>query len=300
MYFLGVEAFLAIIQTGNLKKAAAMLNLTQATVSYRLKTLEQIMGRTLIERNKGSHTVTLTTFGRNFVDVAERWRVLKLETDALRSDRPELCLSIGGSMSLNRYLLPPVFQALCRHIPAIQLRFYTKHSSELYGSVGRREIDVAFVKRKLPVPNVEIETFYEDDMVLIRPLTPENIETKIIHPKSLNGEYELYINPKGWSPAYPTWHERWWGADCSARIQIDSTGMICPMMQDSRQWAIAPKTIATAFVTLGQCVIQQLSDPPPPMVYYKITNACPRPLANESLRILNRYLGLIETGGLDG
>lgn len=297
MYFLGIEAFLAVVQTGSLTKAADILNLTQATISYRLKTLEQLLGKTLIERNKGGHTVTLSTFGMNFIEVAERWRILKQETDALRSERPELQLSIGGSMSLNRYLLPPVFQALSRHIPEMQLQFRTEHSAALYSCVERREIDVAFVKRELSVPNIEIAAFYVDEMVLVRPLTQENMETKTVHPKSLHGENELYINPRGWSPAYPAWRERWWGADCSARIQIDSTGMIFPLMQDAKQWAIAPKTIATAFVKLGHCVIQQLSDPPPPMVYYKITHTCPKPSTNESLKILNRYLGLIDKAG---
>jgi DNA-binding transcriptional LysR family regulator len=294
VYFLGIEAFLAIVQTGSLTKAGDLLNVTQATISYRLKTLEHLMGKTLIERNKGAHKVSLTIFGGSFINVAERWRVLQLETDALRSGSPELHLSIGGSMSLNRYLLSPVFQALSRHIPEIQLRLRTEHSCELYNCVERREVDVAFVKRKLPVPNVEIETFYIDEMVLVRPITPENIETKMVHPKDLRCEYELYINSTGWGSAYQTWHNRWWGTGSSARIKIDTTGMIFPMMQDSRQWAIAPKTIATAFIKLGQCVIQQLSDSPPSMVYYKIIHKCPKTTTIESLKILNRYLGLID------
>jgi DNA-binding transcriptional LysR family regulator len=53
MNFLGIEAFLAIVQTHNLKRAADLLHLTQATISYRLKTLEQEMGAVLVERSKG-------------------------------------------------------------------------------------------------------------------------------------------------------------------------------------------------------------------------------------------------------
>lgn len=294
MYFPGIEAFLAIVQTGSLTKAGDMLNLTQATISYRLKTLEQLMGQTLIERNKGAHKVSLTICGRNFVPIAERWRVLQLETGALRSGSSELHLSIGGSMSLNRYLLPPVFHALSRHVPEIQLQFRTEHSRELYNCVERREVDVAFVKRKLSVPDVEIEDFYTDEMVLVRPFTPENIETKMVHPQDLKCEDELYINSTGWGCAYQTWHDRCWGTGSSARIKIDTTGMIFPMMHDSRQWAIAPKTIANVFRKLGQCVIQQLSDAPPSMVYYKIIHKSPKLTTMDSLKILNRYLGLID------
>ncbi|MFD2880212.1 LysR family transcriptional regulator [Paenibacillus rhizoplanae] len=53
MYFPGIEAFLAIVRTGSISKAAELLHLSQATVSYRLKTLEQEMGGLLVERRKG-------------------------------------------------------------------------------------------------------------------------------------------------------------------------------------------------------------------------------------------------------
>ena len=54
MYFSGIEAFLAIVRTESINKAAESLHLSQATVSYRLKTLEQEMGGLLVERRKGT------------------------------------------------------------------------------------------------------------------------------------------------------------------------------------------------------------------------------------------------------
>ena len=66
MYFPGIEAFLAIVKTENLTKAAEALHLSQATISYRLKTLEQDMGGLLVERNKGESKISLTPKGENF------------------------------------------------------------------------------------------------------------------------------------------------------------------------------------------------------------------------------------------
>jgi len=101
MYVAGIDAFLAILQAQNLKKAADFLNLTQATVSYRLKILEQEMGSILIERGKGIQKITLTPFGESFVAIAERWSALKRDTEKLQASGPQLILSIGGSNSLN-------------------------------------------------------------------------------------------------------------------------------------------------------------------------------------------------------
>lgn len=67
MYFPGIEAFLAIVQTGSISKAAELLHLSQATVSYRLKTLEKEMGGLLVERRKGAPKISLTPKGEDFL-----------------------------------------------------------------------------------------------------------------------------------------------------------------------------------------------------------------------------------------
>ena len=84
MYDAGIEAFLAIIEARNLKKAGEMLSLTQATISYRLKILEQEMGAQLIERNKGIQQITLTAFGESFIPIANRWYLLKADMEKLQ------------------------------------------------------------------------------------------------------------------------------------------------------------------------------------------------------------------------
>lgn len=56
-----LNTFIHIVDTGSLSAAARQLNITQATVSRRLKTLELIMGATLLFRN--THTLKLTDCG---------------------------------------------------------------------------------------------------------------------------------------------------------------------------------------------------------------------------------------------
>ena len=95
MYEAGIEAFLAIIEARSLKKAGEMLSLTQATISYRLKILEQEMGAQLIERNKGIQQITLTAFGENFVPIANRWYLLKEDMKKLQNNILQLPIKIA-------------------------------------------------------------------------------------------------------------------------------------------------------------------------------------------------------------
>ena len=286
----GIDAFLAILQSHSLIKAADLLHLTQATISYRLKTLEQELGATLIERSKGVQALTLTPFGENFVTIAERWSSLKREIEIMQAGGPQLSLSVAGSNSINTYVLPPLYCALSQHAPRMRLRFRTQHSAELYDTIERREVDVAFVKMERTVPNILVEPFFVDEMVLIRVAAPDIFEMKPAHPVDLNCEHEIYMN---WSPAYQLWHDRWWDPFAPARIPVDTAGLIFSLMQDAKQWSIVPKSVAAAFVKSGRFVIQELLESPPARTCYKLTHKHPKPTVSKSLDILNKHLELL-------
>jgi DNA-binding transcriptional LysR family regulator len=287
MYVAGIEAFLAIIQTQNLKRAADVLNLTQATVSYRLKILEQEMGAMLVERGKGLQKITLTPFGESFVNIAERWNALERDIEKLQASGPRLTLSIGGSNSLNSYVLPPLYRALTEHTPKIRLQFRTQHSVELWDTLERRELDVAFVKMERTVPNILVEPFFVDEAVLIRPTAPETSELMPIHPAELDCEHEIYWN---WGPSFRIWHDRWWDPLRTSYIPVDIAGLIFVLMKNPKQWSVIPKSVADTFVKSGQFVIQRLLDSPPERVCYKITHKNSKPSIKKGLDILGQYM----------
>lgn len=294
MDLMGIEVFLAIVQTRNLTKAAEMLHLSQSTVSYRLQMLEREMGAILIERRKGVQTIHLTPFGSSFVSLAERWNMLKREMKILQSSGPQVSLAIGAADSLNVYVLPPLYQAISQQNAAVHLRIITQHTMESYESIERREIDVAFVKTEKVVPNIIVEPFYEDKMVLVRLRTEGRRADEIVSPQELDCRHQLYFN---WGTAYQMWYERWWDTYRPSFIQIDAAALIFSLMWDTQQWAIVPQSIANAFARLDKFLIQQLSDPPPPRVCYKLVPKYPDPVKAEVIGMINKFVQLIYGGG---
>lgn len=77
-----IRTFLAIIETGSLVKASRYLNITQSTVTSRLKTLEDEVGQPLVHRQKSG--VSLTASGIKLRHYAEAihnmWQQALLET----------------------------------------------------------------------------------------------------------------------------------------------------------------------------------------------------------------------------
>ena len=60
------RAFLAIADTGSFVHAAEPLHVTQSTISSRMKALEDLLGRSLLERSKAGARLTPAA--------ADRWR----------------------------------------------------------------------------------------------------------------------------------------------------------------------------------------------------------------------------------
>ena len=82
MNIVSLKTFLAIVETGSLVRASEKMNVTQSTVTARLRTLEDEVGQSLLRRNKSG--ATLTPAGTKLLRYAEimvgLWRQARLET----------------------------------------------------------------------------------------------------------------------------------------------------------------------------------------------------------------------------
>ena len=289
----GIEAFLAIVQTGSLNKAAALLNLSQGAVSYRLKVLEQNMGTRLVERSKGIHKVQLTPMGESFFNLAERWNLLQQEMQILQAAGPQLSLSISAADSLNLYVLPPLYRVLRQHVPLLRLRIRTHHTGESFDSIERKEMDVAFVVRESVSPSVTVKPFYTEEMVLLRLADASRIPGEVIDIRTLEPQHELYMN---WSTDYQPWHDRWWDPICPSRTYLDTVGLIAMLMQEEAQWAIVPLSVGSHLIRTGKFVLERLSEPAPERICDRVTHKYPHQSARKSLKIRSRYEQMVYAG----
>lgn len=286
MYTLGIETFLAVVQSQSLSRAAGELNLAQTTVSQRLKVLEQELGITLIERGKGVKQIRLTLAGEEFHKLAEQWSSIWREAKILQAQGPKLSLVVGSVDSLNTFVLPKIYRSLNKHHPPIKLEIRTSHSIDLYGEVEKRHINVAFVLRELIHPNVQVAKCFTMPMVVLRPATSDKQESTTVPPSELDPNHELFMP---WGQGYQTWHEHWWDPLSPSRIKLDSTHLLLNLLQDTMQWAIVPLWVAEAALKRGNYFIYRLTDPPPNFICYKITHKNPTSLTQRSLDIFDQY-----------
>lgn len=290
MYALGIEAFLAVVRTQNISQAAKMLNLAQSTTSKRLKILEQELGTALFERGKGLKSIRLTTYGEQFIDLAERWDSLWQETQLLQPGKPKLALSIGTLDSIINSIFPSLYNALSQHEPKLSLKIVTSHSPDLYEEVERRNVDVAFSLLERTHPNVILEKCYTEPMVVLRPSMSSQSKAEFIHPHELDPNHELYVS---WNPVYRIWHDRWWPPASPGQTKVDTTQLVLYILKKVEQWSIVPLSVAKAALSKGNFAIFYLTDPPPERICYKMKHKYPKSSTVEALKIFDYYLDIL-------
>ncbi len=134
-----LRTFDRIVRDQSFTRAAAHLNITQATASMRIRALEQLLGVTLFQRGR---TVTLTDQGMTFLPYARRMLGTEQEgREALRRvDRGRIAIAVLRSL-----VAPLVTESLLRfqeRYPAVDVVVHEGRQSQITAMLHEREAEM--------------------------------------------------------------------------------------------------------------------------------------------------------------
>jgi len=279
-----IETFLAIAETRSLSKASEILFLTQSTVSYRLKTLENELGMELIKREQGKPSITLTAKGEEFIDIAKRWRSLYKDTETWKTQKPILKLNIGGVDSLNTYIFYKLYEKILKKDEHMIINVGSHWTITIYKMLENHEVDVGFVLWKLPYKNIECKPLFSERMVVISHEASNFPD--IVHPADLDPKKEIFMYH---GPYFQIWHDNLW-KDRSAKFStVDTVSLLSSFIDIPGFWSIVPISAAKKLAK-NNIRISEIEDPPPERVCYQITNKNPISTKLKSLEYFNNIL----------
>ena len=163
-----LRLFLVIARHRSLSRAAAELDLGQATVSERLKALETELGTSLFER-KG-RGVTLTPAGEVFKPYAERaLEVLREAKDSVRgaSEENRGQVSVAVTVTAGAYLFAPALVAFQREHPNVEVKVRSAHSWDAPGLILDGVAQLALISGPFINPQVESVATFSGRLVLV-------------------------------------------------------------------------------------------------------------------------------------
>lgn len=283
-----LEVFLAVAMSRTFVKAANLINITPSSVSRELRELEKEMGVVLVDRQKGVKSVKLTPAGEAFLPLVLRWQEAKREILSSHKLNTACFLCVAGCEVANNNLLPQIFNDLLTHNPPVHLKIITDPTDMLYEKVESREIDVGFVVHQEASKFVKIQPIHKDEMLVV--MLDEELRTDegALSPHDLKSENELYIE---WSLKFRLWHNRIWDPTESIPVELLTTHLAPNLMVRPGHWAIIPQCAKPHFIASGKNMnFYRLSEPPPPLTFYKITHRSPKLSAIKGISILDSIL----------
>ncbi len=167
-----LQAFLAVVETGNFQQAAQKCGVSQSTISRQVQSLEATVGISLFHRQGNAK---LTLGGDRLLPHAKRicqiWATAEQElTDLSAGKQTELC--VAGIPSACAYQLPPILQEFARAYPNVQLRVTTLGSDRALKVLKDGLIDIAIVMNNpflTASSEMVVERLYEEKIQLLLP-----------------------------------------------------------------------------------------------------------------------------------
>jgi DNA-binding transcriptional LysR family regulator len=151
--FDGVQAFVAVVESGGFGKAARFLNLTQTALTRRVQKLEGYLGLKLLERT--TRSVSLTPVGIDFLPQAQRLvgdltSMVSRLRDASRSKRGDLTLACIPTMAYQ--WLPAHIRRYAERYPGNRIRILDLSAGSVVESVlqGQAEFGVTILMAAHP------------------------------------------------------------------------------------------------------------------------------------------------------
>ncbi len=157
------EIFLAVYETGNMRRAAESLYISQPTVSGAIREIEEEYGVLLF--NRLNHRLFITPEGELLASYARRLLALYREMEHQLKNRAALpFLRIGATLTVGTCILPDILQAKKEQLAA---RVTVNNTRSIEEQLLRGELDVGYVEGQIHHPDLIIEPVMEDRLIAV-------------------------------------------------------------------------------------------------------------------------------------
>jgi len=152
-----LEAFRATMRSGSITEAAAMMHISQPSVSRLIADLEQAIGFPLFLRSgRGlAPTVEAKTFYQGVEGMFVGIDRLQELADAIRTTNADQ-INVGTIQSIAAIELPKAVGVLRRHLPDIRLMIQCRNTPAILEAVQMHQIELGIVGREPPYDGVEV------------------------------------------------------------------------------------------------------------------------------------------------
>jgi DNA-binding transcriptional LysR family regulator len=287
--------FIHTARNGNFTKAAAELHLTQPSVSYAIKQMEETLGLRLFHRlSKG---VELTEEGRALLGYVEQSFALLDAGQQHAAKLKQLTegeLRIGASDSLIKHLLLPELNRFHESYPGIRIQLSHGKTPDIVQRLKESRIDCAVFHLPVHEPELEVETIAVlDDCFVVGTKYAE----RTARPLSAGELADLPLLTLSQGSQTREFMEQWFaakGIDMKPDIELGSVDLLVEFARLGYGAAFITRSFVSEELASGTLLELPLQDAlPPRSIGFAIRRDIGLPLAAE------RFVRMMQGGDSD-
>lgn len=195
-----IEAFRAVVMTGGVSAAAALINVTQPAVSRMIRDLQRHLGLALFER-RGTGLVPTSEALSLYAEVERAFvgleRIEQMATE-LRTRRAGF-LRIAALPALANGFLPRFVGAFLKDRPKLDIVLSGLVSHAVLASVAQGQSDLGFAEAQMEHAAVAREAMPPAPLLAVMPHGHRLTRKKRIRPKDFEGENFISLGPSALS-----------------------------------------------------------------------------------------------------
>jgi len=192
-----LAAFCAVVERRSFSQAAERLGVTQPAVSLQIRSLEQRLGRQLLDRS--GRRVEPTEAGRRLYASAQRLLAAEehLLEDLDADDQGSITgtLELGASTGPGGTVVPLLLCEFQEQHPEVRVRLTVSDTQTVVDQVAERELELGIVGAGRRHRGVAFEPFFRDEVVLACP-SGHRFAGKTVSLDDLRGE-KLIVMQEG-------------------------------------------------------------------------------------------------------
>ena len=165
-----LKIFCAVVENKSFSKASEIVHLSQPTVSFQIKSLEQLLGTTLLDRQ--GREVGVTKSGEILYGYARRiLQMINEAEQAIKQLKGLIAgeLIIGASTIPGEYILPPILAEFKEKYSGIQINLLIADTKEIVQKVLDNRVEIGVVGTKNKNDKLEFSDFITEKLILIAP-----------------------------------------------------------------------------------------------------------------------------------
>jgi LysR family nitrogen assimilation transcriptional regulator len=253
--------FLSVAQTGNLGRAAQILNVSQPAISLQLRKLEDGLGTQLLLRH--GRGVTLTAAGACLRDRLHTvMRLLASPLDESGADRLPATVSFAVPAETGAPLVAPLARMFRARWPDVTLDIREGCSGELEAWLLQRHVDLALLPDPPSLSDLQTTPLLSETLGLVAPVHSHLARES--HPltwRELASDSLILPGAQHWLRRRLDHAAQRYGVMLRPVLQVDSASLAKSMVRGGLGCTVLPRTAVQDEVARGALAFRPIGQP---------------------------------------